>query len=79
MLFRSQPLGIQMMKSLKETCQINHNARGKELDITIGKPIVIGNFINQERETFLERHQAFQKRVDEELLEKEKKGDTSRD
>ncbi len=68
------PLGIQMMKSLHETSQINHNAKGSELDIQIGKPIVIGNFIDRERETFLERQASFQERVNKWL--KEKKGET---
>lgn len=60
-----QPLGIQMMKTLKETSIINHNARGHELDIELNKPIIIGNFIERERETFLQKQQAFQKRMDE--------------
>jgi 2-oxoglutarate ferredoxin oxidoreductase subunit beta len=69
-----QPLGIQMMKSLKELSQINHNARGHELDIGLGKPILVGNFYDEPRPTYIEKQKAFQERMDNFFLEKEKKG-----
>jgi len=71
-----QPFGIQMMKTLLETSQINHNARGHEWDILLDKPVVLGNFIDRERETFVERQKAFQEHMETYLSEKEIKGGT---
>lgn len=68
------PTGIQMMKNLVETSQIKDTARGSEFDIHIGKPIILGNFIDRERETFVEKHQAFQQRMEQKL--KEANGET---
>lgn len=69
-----QPFGIQMMKNLLETSKINHDARGHEWDIALDKPVVIGNFIDREQETFVERQKAFQERMDAYFADKEIKG-----
>ncbi|HON43782.1 MAG: 2-oxoacid:ferredoxin oxidoreductase subunit beta [Planctomycetes bacterium] len=70
-----QPLGVQMMKNLKETSVINNKASGHELDIELGKPIIIGNFVERQRETFVQRQKAFQVRMDEWFEKKENQKD----
>ena len=67
------PFGIQAMKEMHKTAQIKHDANRNDLDIEIGKPIIVGNFVNEQRQTFLERHNAFQQRMNVFFDDKEQK------
>ena len=67
------PFGIQMMKEMHEKAQIKHEAKRNDLDIEMGKPIIVGNFVNEQRQTFLERHHDFQQRMNVFFEDKERK------
>lgn len=66
-----QRLGVQMMRALKENSKIDHKAQDDDLNIEIGKPIILGNFVDKERETFTDRMKAMTERVNKHLEEKE--------
>jgi 2-oxoglutarate ferredoxin oxidoreductase subunit beta len=51
-----QGSGLDMMKYFRDKSEVNHAADPKDTGIELGGRVVVGNFINVERPTFLDLH-----------------------